>query len=234
MKSPLPSFCALLACFALAPLLFSQTASRPKEESVKPGINENFLDPGLKIDEWLSRFEVESREVYEARHDVLKACRVKKGDRIADVGAGTGLYTQLFAEATGGEGWVYAVDISTRFMEHIRAKELANVTSVLCPEDSVSLPPASVDLVFICDTYHHFEYPKSTLASIHRALKPGGALVVIDFERIPGKSREWLLDHVRAGKEVFRQEILDAGFSLEEEVKIPQFEENYFLRFTKP
>ncbi|MGB2501466.1 MAG: SAM-dependent methyltransferase, partial [Mariniblastus sp.] len=60
-----------------------------------------------------------------------------------------------------------------------------------------------------------------------------GELVVIDFERIPGESREWLLGHVRAGKEVFRAEIMDAGFALDEEVTIKGFKENYFLRFRK-
>ena len=58
-------------------------------------------------------------------------------------------------------------------------------------------------------------------------------LIVIDFERIPGKSREWLLGHVRAGKEVFRAEIMDAGFTLADEPKIEGFKENYFLKFRK-
>lgn len=208
------------------------------EDSVKPGINEKFLDPKLKVEEWLNRFETESREIFHSRDKVLEACQVQPGSVVADVGAGTGLYTQLFAEATGAEGWVYAVDINPRFLEHIQkqAKEAGhtNVTPVLCPEDSVALPRDSVDLLFICDTYHHFEYPKSSLASILTALRPGGSLVVIDFERIPGVTDEWILNHVRAGKEVFQQEILDAGFALVEEVDVEGLEENYFLRFKKP
>ena len=58
--------------------------------------------------------------------------------------------------------------------------------------------------------------------------------MVIDFERIPGVSREWTLGHVRAGKSVFRQEIEQAGFEFVEEIPLEQFEENYFLRFRKP
>jgi predicted methyltransferase len=88
-------------------------------------------------------------------------------------------------------------------------------------------------VAFVCDTYHHFEYPRSTLATIHQSLKPGGALIVIDFERIPGKSREFTLNHVRAGKDVFQSEIESAGFKMVEEVEIPGFEENHFLRFRK-
>ena len=44
-------------------------------------------------------------------------------------------------------------------------------------------------------------------------------MVVIEFERIPGKSREWLLDHVRAGKDVFREEIEDVGFFAEDAIR---------------
>ena len=143
----------------------------------------------------------------------------------------------MFSESVGQTGWVYSVDISTRFLEHINKesadKKISNITGVLCAEDSVNLPPNSVDRVFICDTYHHFEFPKSTMTSIARALKEDGELIVIDFKRIPGKSREWLLGHVRAGKDVFRSEIQDAGFTLVEELKIEGLKENYCLRFKK-
>ncbi len=95
------------------------------------------------------------------------------------------------------------------------------------------LPPESVDVVFVCDTYHHFEYHQETLASNYKAIKPGGTYVLIDFERIPGKSREFILGHVRAGKEVFRAEIVKAGFQFAEEVKIADFKEIYLLKFRK-
>jgi ubiquinone/menaquinone biosynthesis C-methylase UbiE len=208
-----------------------------KEKSVKPGINKNFIDPEMSVEEYVKRFEIESREVYLARESILKELRISPGDLVADVGAGTGLFTRMFAKSVGETGWVFAIDISARFIEHINlqssALDLDNITGVLCAEDSINLPPQSVDVVFVCDTYHHFEYPKSTLSSIHRALKPGGQFVVIDFDRIPGKSREWLVNHVRAGKDVFRAEIMDAGFVLDEEVSIAGFKENYFLRFRK-
>ena len=64
-----------------------------------------------------------------------------------------------------------------------------------------------------------------------QALVPGGELVIIDFERIPGVSRDWLLEHVRAGKETVREEIEMAGFDFLEEVEVPAFKENYLLRF---
>lgn len=210
---------------------------RMQAQGVPAGINARFVDPNLDVASFVQRFEGESREVFAARHEVLRACGVLPGSRVADIGAGTGLYTMLLSQRVGPTGWVYAVDIAPRFIAHInaRAKEdgQSNVTAVLCREDSCSLPPESVEFAFVCDTYHHFEFPAATTRSIYRALKPGGQLVVIDFERIPGQSREWLLGHVRAGKDVFRREIEDVGFVFVEEVPIAGFNENYFLRFRK-
>ena len=234
-------FATLLAPVSLllaASLLIGQeTKSSKEEQSVKPGINEKFLDPELKVDEWLKRFEVESRETFHERHKVIEACGIKKGMAIADIGAGTGLYTRLFSKATGPEGWVYAIDISGPFLKHIVARAQQegqqNISAILSPENSTPLPPDSLDMAFVCDTYHHFEYPKGTMASLVRALKKGGTFVVIDFERIEGQSREWLMGHVRAGKEVFRKEIEDAGLTFVEEVKMEGLKENYFLRFRK-
>lgn len=208
-----------------------------KDEDAKPGLNDRFLDPKLDVSEWLGRFEIESREVFAARERVLDACAIKPGQTVADIGAGTGFYSRLFASAVGEKGWVYSVDISPRFLEHINRKSqedhLQNMTSVLCTDRSINLPPNSVDVAFVCDTYHHFEYPQRTLASIHRAIKPGGTLVVIDFNRIPGQSREFIMGHVRAGKEVFRGEIMKAGFHFIDEIEIPAFKENYLLHFRR-
>ena len=111
---------------------------------------------------------------------------------------------------------------------------MRNVRVVPSTERSASLSPESVDHVFICDTYHHFELYGEMLDSIREGLAPGGQLVVIDFERIPGTSRDWLLTHVRAGKDQVRAEIEQAGFEFVEEVEVPAFEENYLLRFRKP
>ena len=100
---------------------------------------------------------------------VVAACGIKEGMAIADVGAGTGLYTRLFATQTGPKGRVYAVDIARKFVDYVlktsHQQGLNNVVGVVCKPDSAELPPDSVDLVFICDTYHHFEFPQSTMES---------------------------------------------------------------------
>ncbi len=143
----------------------------------------------------------------------------------------------MFSKEVGETGWVYALDIAPKFVERVEKvadlRGIENVTPVLCGQDNIRLAPGSIDVAFICDVYHHFEYPGESLASIHKAIAPGGRLVVIDFERIPGESREFILNHVRAGKSVFRAEIEQAGFQFVKEVKVAGFKENYFLCFER-
>ena len=155
---------------------------------------------------------------------------------VADIGSGTGLFSRMFAKDVGPKGIVYAVDISEKFVKHVEQSAekggLKNLVGVVCSQDSVKLPPNSIDLGFICDTYHHFEFPNKTMRSVHRALKPGGQVVLIDFHRIKGKGSEWFMNHVRAGQEVFVKEILEAGFRQVEEKK-GLLDESYFVRFEK-
>lgn len=204
-----------------------------QEKSVRPGINDPFKKPDLKT--YLDKFEVESREVYSDRDKIVEAVGLKPGMAVADVGSGTGLFTRLLAKKVGPKGKVYAVDIAEPFLDHIRksakAEGIGNVATIRCDQFSTKLPPGSVELVYLCDTYHHFEFPFRTLQSIHEALKPGGQLVVIDFHRIKGKSRPFILQHVRAGQEVFTREIVQSGFRQVEEKDF--LKENYFLRFVK-
>jgi predicted methyltransferase len=108
---------------------------------------------------------------------------------------------------------------------------MRNVTAVVGNGTDVGLPDASVDLAYLSDVYHHFEHPAETLASIRKALKPGGRMVVIDYERIPGVTSKSRVEHVRVDKRAAIREIEAAGFKLLEEKKLMR--ENYFLVFTQ-
>ena len=219
----------ILLCL-LASLALAQDAS------VKPGINDKFLDPTLNIEEWTKKFETESREIFHQREKIVAAVGLKPGMAMADIGAGTGLFTLHFAQAVGADGKVFAVEIAKNFLEHIKARaskaSASNVQTILCTEKSVELPESSIDLAFICDVYHHFEYPQATLATLHTALKPGGELVLIDFKRIPGESSDFIMGHVRAGQDVFESEVIAAGFEKVSEVN-DVLKENYFVKFRR-
>lgn len=227
----------LVACQTAPEAAPPPATATSAEASVKPGINQDFLDPALDVGKYEQRFEGESREVFAHRARVAGLLDLRPGMAVADVGAGTGLYTLLFAPKVGATGRVVGVDIAPKFIEHIRKvaadRNLPQVQAQLCSERSVDLPAASVDLVFVCDTYHHFEYPAATLASIHSALRPGGELVILDFIREPGVSREWILNHVRAGEAVVRQEVEAAGFTFVRREDTPFLRENYVLRFRR-
>lgn len=209
----------------------------PPSAETPEGINDNFLSEDLDVDSYVERFEGESREIFVERHAIVEALALATGSQIADIGAGTGFFTALLAEKVGRNGAVYAVEISPKFLEHLRERfageEPTPIQVIEGTRNSVELTPSSVDAAFICDVYHHFESPKDSLASLHSAIRPGGSLILIDFERIPGESPEWIFEHVRAGKEVFRAEIEAAGFVWMEEIQIEGLKNNYMLRFER-
>lgn len=210
----------------------------PSEIPLPADINASFLSQELDVDRYVGIFEAESREIFAERQAIVAALGLEPGDAVADVGAGTGFFSVLFAEAVGREGAVYAVEVSPKFLDHLRGLAqgdgLGSLKVVEGTAHSVELAEGSVDVAFVCDVYHHFEHPADSLASLQKALRPGGSLVVIDFERIPGVSRDFVFDHVRAGKAVFRSEIEAAGFEFAEEVEIEGLSENYTLRFRRP
>ena len=202
-------------------------------------MNEKFKAADLEVEKFISRFEAPDREVFTAREAIVDALAIKPGEYIADVGAGTGIFEELFSKAVGSGGWVYAVDISAGFLNHINGiageKGLKNLSCVLSRDQSICLPKDCVDTVFICNTYHHFgESSKGELLkSIDEAIRDGGRLVLIDFDRVEGKSREWIMKHIHKSSKAVIKEIEAAGFKLQEEKKVGALKENYFLIFTK-
>ena len=213
----------LLLAAAAAPAL-------AQEKSVRPGINDNFKSPNVQ--EWLGRLETESREPFARRNEIVAATGIQPGDVVADIGAGTGLFTALFAARVGPQGHVYAVDIALTFLAHIsetaKKQGLANITPVLGREDSIALPANSIDLAYVCDTYHHFEFPQKTLASVHRALKPNGRLVIVEFHRTPDR-----VEHVRAAQDVVEKEVTAAGFRKIAQPAVAGLKENYVVIFQR-
>lgn len=217
----------LTLIFLFPALLAAQTTS------VKPGINASFEHPDVQ--EFVERFEREGREVYDHREKIVQSAAIAQGSTVADIGAGTGLFTRLLAKEVGDDGTVIAVDIAAEFVEHVvataREHNLSNVRGHVCRQDTVNLPDNSIDVAFICDTYHHFEFPYKTMRSIWNALKPGGRVILVEFHRREGESSDWILGHVRAGQDVFVSEIHRSGFDVVEEQDF--LETSYFMIFRR-
>ena len=200
-------------------------------------MNKKFTAPDANIQEFVKRFENENRDIYSKRKEITRAMGLKVGEPVADIGAGTGLFTFLFAEQVGPKGTVYAVDIGPAFVKYIagqaKQRELTPVVkTVLNTPDSAELPSGSIDVAFLCDTYHHFEHPEKMLASIHRALRPGGRLIVIDFD-LQKNSGDFVKQRARAAKEVYYQEIATAGFKQIETKNTPILKDNFYAEFRR-
>jgi len=202
-------FSLFILCAVVLPGLPSVAQMSYAEESaVLPDINRRFVNPDFDV--WAGRFERPGREVYDRREDIVKATGAMRGMTVADVGAGTGLFTRLFSDAVDSAGKIYAVDISQVFVDNIlrisRERGQGNVIGVVNSRRSVSLPDRSVDLVYT-----------------------GGSVVVVDFRKIPGVSTAWVMGHVRSNEAVVVEEIKSAGFKLVEDNDL--LRTNYFLRF---
>ncbi len=218
------------------PMSAALGGAEAKIAGADPKINEPWSS--VNIDPLVGTLESESREVYVHRRRLVELVGVSAGQVVVDVGAGSGFMSLLFAEAVGDTGLVRALDVNATLLARVDKMAsdagLTNIKTVISAQVEAPLDPNSADVVFICDTYHHFESPASTMRSLLTALKPGGQLVLVDFERIVGQSESWKLKHVRAGKAQFRQEILDVGFEWVREEDMVELKENYVLRFRKP
>lgn len=165
---------------------------------------------------------VESLEI----ERVIEALDLGPGQAVADIGAGTGVFTRPFARAVAPGGEVYAVEINTELLEHIertaREEGLDNVRTILAAADDPKLP-RPVDLVFFCDALHHIEGPGDYLKVLPRYLLPSGRVAVIDFE--DEESPHWDPDMKLS---VERLDLLarEAGFELESSHTF--VDENYF------
>jgi ubiquinone/menaquinone biosynthesis C-methylase UbiE len=216
-------FIAAAVLWAAAPQTITPTAKE---------LNKSF---DADVSQWTERFEHEGRAVYDKSYEILDAMHLKPGMNVADIGAGSGLFSRLMAQRVAPGGAVFAVDISKNMIDHIakvaEEEKITNLKPVLGDPHSPRLAPNSVDLVCIIDSYHHFEFPQDMLREIRQALQPDGALLLIDFKRIDGISPDYILKMVRAGEGTFTDEFQNAGFDLVERWD-NMFTDNYLLRFS--
>ena len=131
--------------------------------------------------DWLER---ESRERDEAPDLLVEKLPLEPDDVVADIGAGTGYFTFRISPLVP-DGQVLAVDIQQEMLdiisERMGARRVDNVIPVLGTIDDTRLPADAVDLVLMVDAYHEFSHPQEMLASIVRALRPGGRVVLVEY-----------------------------------------------------
>ncbi len=172
---------ASLGVLALGATLVAQAPQRPP--ATMEEMHRLHQDPKA----YIAMLEDPARDAYQKPHEVVMALGLKEGDRVADIGAGSGYFALRFARHVGETGRVYAVDINPDMIVHlnqaVRAAGLDNVRTVLSLPDDPLLADASVDRVFICDTWHHIADRGHYAEKLRRTLRPGGQIVVVDFQK---------------------------------------------------
>lgn len=136
---------------------------------------------------YIAYLEDPQRDVYQKPHEVIMALGLREGETVADIGAGSGYFTFRLASPVGEKGRIYAVDTSPDMIVHmnhqIRDMKLRNIVTVLSAPDDPLLMDGSIDRFFICDTWHHIQNQAQYLALMKKMLKPGGQVIMIDFQK---------------------------------------------------
>jgi ubiquinone/menaquinone biosynthesis C-methylase UbiE len=139
------------------------------------------------LERMIARQEDPARVAWQKPAAVVRALGLRRGQVVADVGAGPGYFTKRLARAVGPAGHVYAVDPEPAILDVLRDRlaeaKVTNVTPVLGRGDDPLLPAGRCDLALIVDVYHHFSDGSAFLRRVARALRRGGRLVNIDFAR---------------------------------------------------
>lgn len=132
--------------------------------------------------------------------EVLAFLGLAPGMTALDLFAGDGYYSEVMAEVVGPAGRVYlhnnlgSSKSLARLQQRLAGDRLPNVIPLLQEPDQLLLRPESLDLVLLVKVYHDFYYSghgwqvtaDPVLTTLHRLLKPGATLGIIDHTALPG------------------------------------------------
>jgi ubiquinone/menaquinone biosynthesis C-methylase UbiE len=138
------------------------------------------------IKQYLEQLDSEDRDQYQKPRQVIEALNLKPGLAVADLGSGSGYFTRRFIEAVTETGKVYAVDVEPEMLKYteesvVHMHRSYTAEFILARPDNPKLPYESIDLLFLCNTYHHLEERAKYFSDTKSSLKPGGRLAIIDF-----------------------------------------------------
>ncbi|MGB7950439.1 MAG: methyltransferase domain-containing protein [Candidatus Binatia bacterium] len=160
-------------------------------------------------------YEGLSRDQWQQRDRVIQSLEIRPGERVADLGSGSGYFVFALAKAVGPDGQVYAVDVDQEMndlvAERAKTEGAGNVQVILARPDDPLLPANGVDLIFTSNTYHHIKNRVSYLTNLRKYIRPKGRIAIIEFDR-----RSWfagLWKHYTP-KEFIKREMEQAGYRL--------------------
>jgi len=169
-----------------------------------------------KAEDWAKRFDDPARDAWQKPAEVVTAMAISPDMIVADIGAGTGYFEPHLSRAVGPKGKVLALDIEADMVRYLRERatreKLENVEAKQVSMSDPGLGKESVDRVLVVDTWHHIDGRKAYAEKIRDGLRPGGALVIVDFtmEATQGPPKE---HRITAEKVI--EELTSAGLSAE-------------------
>jgi SAM-dependent methyltransferase len=186
-----------------------------------------FDDPAY----WSKVFDDPGRAAWQKPVEVVAALRLQRGQRVADLGAGTGYFSRLLSAAVGADGTVFAVEIEPNLVTHLRDRAeregTRNVVPVLASADDPRLPTGMLDVILIVDTYHHVDDRIGYFRNLRRALRPSGRVAIVDWQKRPSPVGPEM-EH-KLAREIVVDEMREAGYRLVDEPSLLPYQ--YFLVF---
>jgi len=174
-----------------------------------------------KADEWVATLEGPQRVATQKIDAVLSKLALKPGMVVADIGAGSGLFSRPLAKAVAPAGKVYAVDIQQDLLDHIdqrnREENIGNIETVLGEYDNPNLPARNVDLAFINDVLHHIQHRAAYLKALATYIKPSGRIAIIEMDKNDPNTPHRNQPELLVAREEILQWMSDAGFKLIQE-----------------
>ena len=135
--------------------------------------------------EWIESMERPERLAKLKTDEVMARLKLKPGDLVADVGAGSGVFSWPLAQAVAPGGTVYAVEVDQGFLDFIfegaQKRTLTNVVPVLGEFTDPKLPVRNLDLAFFHNVLHHIEGRQAYLETLSGYMKPNARIVIIDL-----------------------------------------------------
>lgn len=170
---------------------------------------------------YLSMLEREERESFQRKSEVLRVLDFRPGERVADLGAGSGYFTIPIARAIGPDGVVWAIDIFQQMLDFIERRiaieRLPNVRLYKTLREDLRLPEGDLDTILMSDMLHYVQDRVPLLRGLKEYLRPGGRMAVLDFTPKSMEERPWgPSPDQQVSQTVLEEEMRLAGMKLRE------------------
>ncbi len=143
-----------------------------------------------RFDSWAKNYD---RSIFSGffnyvQHRVIKSLNPKKGDKILDIGCGTGILLDKINRIIDNEGKLVGIDLSEEMIKEARKKRTKNIDFLVSNAAELKFEDNYFDAVTNTISFHHYPNQLKTLGEINRVLKPEGKLYLADhsFSYPPG------------------------------------------------